>query len=520
MVTYDPLRVAAAAVLLTLLLQHVPRLVRTLWRGGLLRRVKTILGKLYMKSPGMRKKLEEGEKQVKERIQALLLKHRDPSTRSLPSKGVSSQESLGRIKALNTRDQAIWGNKKVSGCVYHSNDGLTKLISEAMESFVAADPRCVELFPSVRQMEAEIVQMTAELFHADGEVKGVLTSGETESVMCVMYAYREWGRQERHITHPEVIAPRSAHPSLAKVAHFLNIHLISVDIDPITLQANPAAMEAAITSNTIALVCSVPSFPHGVIDPVQAIAEVAIRGKVNLHVDCGLGGYLVPFMTEAGYPIPRFDFLLSGVASIACDLDKYGCAPKGVSVLLYRSAKLRSYQYCMEMEWSGGLYFTPGLSDTRNGAVSAGTWAVLTHLGRDTYIQHTRSIISAARHIRERSLELADLHILGDSLTSVIAYTSTTLNPYAVMDVMKSEFEWTLTALQNPRGFHLCVTAANADKAEEFVANLKSAISIVKGLTDQSSSDTACIYSFASTVPDKAYLRSLGEVYLDCLFLV
>ena len=519
MVTYDPLRVAAAAILLTLLVQHVPRLVRTLWRGGVLRRIKMILARLYMKAPGMRKKLEEGEKKLKERIQGLLLKYRDQPMRSLPAKGLPSQEVLGRLKASSARDKEVWGTGKVSGGVYHGDEEVLKLVSAAMEPFLTANPLHPDLFPSVRQMEAEIVQMTGELFHADAEVKGVLTSGGTESLIMMLYAYREWGRQERGITAAEVIAPRSAHAALSKGAHYFGIRLIYVDVDPTSLQASVSAMEAAITSNTVALVCSVPSFPHGLIDPVQGLAEIALRAKVNLHVDCCLGGYLVPFMAEAGYPMPRFDFLLPGVSSISCDPHKYGCTPKGISVLLYRSAQLRSYQYFMEMEWSGGLYFTPCFAGSRNGAISAGAWAALTHYGREGYIQNTKAIIAAVRHIRERSSELPDLQILGDPLTSVIAFTSSTLNPHAVADTMRAEFQWALISLQSPPAFHLCVTIANAHKSNEFISNLKAAISLVKGLADPSKSDTAAIYGLAESVPDKTYLRSVGESYLDCLFM-
>jgi sphinganine-1-phosphate aldolase len=273
MVTYDPLRVAAAAVLLTLLLQHVPRLVRTLWRGGVLRRIKAMLARLYMNAPGMRRKLEEGEKKLKERIQGLLLKHRDQPMRSLPAKGLASQEIIERLRATSARDKELWGTGKVSGGVYHGDEEVIQLVSAAMEPFLTANPLHPDLFPSVRQMESEIVQMTAELFHADGEVKGVLTSGGTESLIMMLFAYREWGREERGITNAEVIAPRSAHAALSKGAHYLGIRLIYVDVDPISLQASVSAMEAAITANTVALVCSVPSFPHGVIDPVQALGE-------------------------------------------------------------------------------------------------------------------------------------------------------------------------------------------------------------------------------------------------------
>lgn len=41
------------------------------------------------------------------------------------------------------------------------------------------------------------------------------------------------------------------------------------------------------------------------------------------------------------YPIPPFDFSVRGVTSISADVHKYGLAPKGTSVVLYRNHEIR-----------------------------------------------------------------------------------------------------------------------------------------------------------------------------------
>jgi len=48
-----------------------------------------------------------------------------------------------------------------------------------------------------------------------------------------------------------------------------------------------------------------------VIDDIQALAKIARRNKIGLHVDACLGGFLVPFMEKAGYP-----FLLLNILGI------------------------------------------------------------------------------------------------------------------------------------------------------------------------------------------------------------
>ncbi len=45
------------------------------------------------------------------------------------------------------------------------------------------------------------------------------------------------------------------------------------------------------------------------------------------------------------YPIPPFDFSVKGVTSVSVDVHKYGLAPKGTSVVLYRNHDIRKVIY-------------------------------------------------------------------------------------------------------------------------------------------------------------------------------
>jgi sphinganine-1-phosphate aldolase len=46
----------------------------------------------------------------------------------------------------------------------------------------------------------------------------------------------------------------------------------------------------------------------------------------------------------SSYGLPKFDFAVKGVTSISADVHKYGYSPKGVSIIMYSSHKLRRYQ--------------------------------------------------------------------------------------------------------------------------------------------------------------------------------
>ena len=70
------------------------------------------------------------------------------------------------------------------------------------------------------------------------------------------------------------------------------------------------------------LVASAPQYPHGVLDPVASIGEIASSFNIPLHIDACLGGFLIAFMEEAGYPVPQMDFRVKGVTSISADTHK------------------------------------------------------------------------------------------------------------------------------------------------------------------------------------------------------
>lgn len=66
-------------------------------------------------------------------------------------------------------------------------------------------------------MDAEIVKMCLTLFNADlGEgvtdsvgAGGTTTSGGTESILMACKAYRDWARETKGITEPEMFVPPS-----------------------------------------------------------------------------------------------------------------------------------------------------------------------------------------------------------------------------------------------------------------------------------------------------------------------
>ena len=70
-------------------------------------------------------------------------------------------------------------------------------------------------------------------------------------------------------------------------------------------------------------------------ETVSEISSLGVKYGVGVHVDCCLGGFILPFAKKLGLDIPPFDFSLKGVTSMSVDTHKYAYASKVRSVSSY-----------------------------------------------------------------------------------------------------------------------------------------------------------------------------------------
>lgn len=151
--------------------------------------------------------------------------------------------------------------------------------------------------------------------------------------------------------------------------------------------------------------------------------------NVPVHVDSCLGGFLVPFVAAAGYPLEHsVDFSVPGVTSISADTHKYGYAPKGSSVIMYADKNYRKHQFSVQTDWPGGIYASPTISGSRAGANIATCWAALLYYGQSGYVDATKKIIETQRYMKGKLAKVDGIYIIGDPLLSVIAVGSNVFN--------------------------------------------------------------------------------------------
>ena len=64
----------------------------------------------------------------------------------------------------------------------------------------------------------------------------------TESIILAAKTHRDYYREEKGITHPEIVVCVSAHASIEKACHLMGIRLIKIPMDPKTFKADVKAM--------------------------------------------------------------------------------------------------------------------------------------------------------------------------------------------------------------------------------------------------------------------------------------
>lgn len=460
---------------------------------------------------------------VELRQELLSVYQKEDFVSNLPKNSTSPDILLKKVKHYQMFDTHNWQQGRISGAIYTNNSSkLNDILLSVYGSYMWSNPLHSDVFAGVRKMEAEIVRMVSSMFHGDPKkTVGSVTSGGTESIIMAMKAYRDYAVKVRGIQGcPEIIAPVTAHAAFEKGANMLGCKIIHIPVDSKTFKVNVRKMRQAITKNTCVLVGSAPQFPHGIIDPIRQIAKLGVAYNIPVHVDACLGGFLIPFMRQAGYELDEdFDFTVPGVTSVSADTHKYGYAPKGTSVILYSDKEFLHQQYSVQTDWPGGIYASPTLPGSRPGALIATCWAAMMYHGLDGYVTATESIIKTTRWIKKELSNVAGLRILGDPQVSVISFASDKFDIY-ILNARLKDRGWNLNALQFPSAFHLCVTLmhCNGGSHTKFVGDVKEIVKDLMNEPSMKASGSAAMYGMAQALPDRSCVNEICTHYLDgCL---
>jgi sphinganine-1-phosphate aldolase len=395
---------------------------------------------------------------------------------ALPTVGMGRDEVFDQLDAMKVGD-VRWRDGRAFTLAYNAGPEVIAVAEEAYRRFSTENALNTDAFPSLRRIQAEVVDIVAGWLEVGPDGAGFMTSGGTESLLLAVKAARERGRAERGITTPNAVIPASAHAAFEKGCAYFGVESRRVPVGP-DWRADVDAMAAAVDENTVLIVGSAPQYPQGVVDPIPAIAALAAERDINCHVDACMGGVTLTYLARLGHEVAPWNFTVPGVTSISVDLHKYGYTAKGAGVIVYRSKRLRSYQTYVTDNWLGGFYGSSGILGTKSGGPMGAAWAVMHHLGDEGYLRLTAAARTACEQLAAAVESTPELQLLAQpeaTLLSFGAAEGSGLDVFAVADALWRR-GWYVDRQGPPPSIHCTVNAIHEHLIDEFVADLRACI--------------------------------------------
>lgn len=397
----------------------------------------------------------------------------------IPTSGMSPQQISQAFDEVAGND-VRWQDGKAFSLAYNAGPDVQQIAEDAYKRFAGANALNTGAFPSLRQMQSEVLDMVGVWLGSPTTAAGYFTSGGTESILMAVKATRDQFRAESSVTHPNIVLPTSAHAAFDKAAAYFGVELRRVAVRT-DWRADVEAMAQQIDSNTILIVGSSPQYPQGVIDDIPALANIALRHGVNFHVDACMGGVSLAYLGRLNHQVPPWNMAVNGVTSISVDLHKFGYTSKGASVIMYANKRLRSFQGFFTDQWLGGVYASSGMLGTKSGGPIAAAWAVMHYLGDDGYLRLTRSARIATEKLAQHISTHPHLSLLAQPdalLLSFVANEPQRLNIYAVADEMWKR-GWYIDRQEPPQSLHCTINAVHESVIETMIVDLDQCIATV-----------------------------------------
>ena len=430
----------------------------------------------------------------------------------LPETGRDGDDVLEELAEMRQGD-ADWESGRTWSLVYHIDEEHKQFKDAAHSLYSTQNALSPSAFPSLVRCENEVVGMLSDWLGGDDATVGNMTSGGTESILLAVKTARDWARQEKGIEEPHMVLPETAHPAFSKGAHYFDVAETRVECGR-DWRADPEAMADAVREETALLVVSAPSYPHGVIDPVEEVAAVANERDLMCHVDGCIGGIMLASLRDLGRELPPFDLSVEGVTSLSVDPHKYGYTAKGASTLLWADRDYRYHQYFGFDDWPGGVYAGPTLAGTRPGGPVAAAWGVMQKLGHEGYLELAETTIETTEELMERAGSIDGLSVVSDPDMTIFALESTDpeLDVYQVHAEL-TERDWGLGRQQEPKSIHASVMYHHRDVVDEFIADLEESVATAR--EEESEDDLAPMYGMNAEMAEDGDFAALAKELLN-----
>lgn len=289
-------------------------------------------------------------------------------------------------------------------------------------------------------IERRLVRELGTRFGFDpGVVDGTFTSGGNEAnhtavisaLASAFPAFRDGGVRALD-GDPVLYVSAEAHHSFVKAARACGLGDRAVRNVPVgaELRMDPAALERMIADDRAAghlpflAVATAGTTNAGVIDPIHAVADVAERAGVWLHVDAAWGG--------AAALVPELAPLLDGTAradSLTFDAHKWLSVPMGAGLFLTRHPDALTAAFHLETAYvpkgeeslERPDYYVRGLQWSRR-AIGLKLFMTLAVAGWDGYAAALRHQVAMGDRLRDQ-LGTSGWTVVNDTPLPIVCFT-------------------------------------------------------------------------------------------------
>jgi len=361
----------------------------------------------------------------------------------LPEKGFSKSKVIADINMAVADDQQ-YDTGHILGSMCTTPHTFAIKIASMYPEKNLGDPG---LFPGTSRLEAETIQMLGDML-GDEHVVGNIVGGGSEANIIAMRVAKKF---KENLEKPEVLAPETVHASFYKAADFMGFKIKALKLDK-DFEFDLAEFDSAINKNTIGVVGIAGTTSLGLVDPIEQMGKI-IESKNNdifFHVDAAFGGFVLPFLRDLGYKLPKFDFLVPQVMSMTCDPHKMGLnlIPSGSFILrehFYKDVLGFDIPYL-----AGGAFKHFNVMGTRPGNVVLACWGLMRHLGREGYRAVVKECWDNTLYLRERLKELEKyIGVAREPMINVLGMTSNTNVPMSEIDKALRNKGWYLGFFRN-----------------------------------------------------------------------
>ncbi len=333
-----------------------------------------------------------------------------------PEAGESFEQIMADFERIIVPGITHWNHPRFFA-YFATSAAPAAIAAEALSAALDVKVMLWRTSPSAAELESVVMRWLGRLIGMPDSWTGIIYDTASVAGFTALAAARESlglqiredGMSGRNLPALRVYATVHTHSHIEKAAIALGIgrrNVVPVQSDS-AYRMDPAALARAIAADRaagmqpLAIVATVGTTSTTSIDPVPAIAEIARRERIWLHVDAAYAGVAAM--------LPEFAYLMDGVEradSLVVNPHKWLFTPMDLSVLFLRDEATVRRAFSLVPE-----YLTTSDGDVRNYmdyGIQLGRrfralklWFVLRHLGAEQIRMRLRGHIELAQRFAQ-----------------------------------------------------------------------------------------------------------------------